>query len=171
MSAHIALLRAVNVGGHGKVAMADLRTLFAGLGFTDMRTALQSGNVVFGTAKASAAVERRLEAAATKEIGLQTDFFVRSAKEWDAVIAANPFDAEAADDPGHVVVIALKDAPAARSKSPLCRRRSMDRKPSVPKAGNCMPSTRTASAARSSPSHSSRRCWARAARRATGTRC
>jgi uncharacterized protein (DUF1697 family) len=117
---HIALLRAVNVGGHGVVAMSDLRALFAGLGFDDVRTLLQSGNVVFrSSGRSTAAVEKRLEMEAEKRLGLRTAFLVRSAKEWDAMIAGNPFRNEAERDPGHLVIMCLKDAPEAAAVAAL----------------------------------------------------
>ncbi len=111
---HIALLRAVNVAGHQAVGMAGLRDLLARLGFTDVRSLLASGNLVFrgGTAKGPA-LERLLEAEAAKRLKLATDFFVRSAAEWSSVIAQNPFPAEAERDPGHLLVMCLKAAPSA----------------------------------------------------------
>ena len=107
---HIALLRAVNLAGVNKVSMADLRKLLVGLGFTDAQTLLQSGNVVFsGGSKTTTALEQTLERAAAKQLGLQTDFFVRTAKEWHAIIDANPFPREAKDDPGHLLAVIMKD--------------------------------------------------------------
>ncbi len=117
---HIALLRAINVGGHKKVAMGDLRDFMAGLGFRDVRSLLQTGNLVFGSeARTNADLERVLETEARKRLDLDTDFFVRSSKEWDAVIAQNPFPDEAESDPSHLVVMLLKDAPAAAAVSAL----------------------------------------------------
>src|SRR6478735_3779319 len=53
-----------------------------------------------------------LEAASTAHLGVTTDYFVRSAKEWNAIIAANPFPKEAKSDPGHLIMMCLRDAPA-----------------------------------------------------------
>ena len=112
MTTYVALLRGINVGGHKPVAMADLHHLLTQLGLADARSLLQSGNLVFGAnGRTAARLERLLEAEAAKRLGLQTDFFVRSAKEWKSVVANNPFSKEAARDPGHLVVMALKDAP------------------------------------------------------------
>ncbi len=111
MTAHIALLRAVNVGGHGKVSMADLRAFLSTLGFSDAQSLLQSGNLVF-TNKKTTDLETLLEREARKRLGLETDFFVRSASEWDAVVAANPFPKEAARSPASFLVMVLKKAPA-----------------------------------------------------------
>jgi len=108
----IALLRAVNVAGHGMVAMADLRRFAAELGFVDVRTVLQSGNLVFGTdRKADAELERLLEREAAERLSLRTDFLVRSADDWTDILEHNPFVDEAKRDPGRLMVMALKEAP------------------------------------------------------------
>jgi uncharacterized protein (DUF1697 family) len=114
MTTYIAVLRGINVGGHRKVAMPELRDFVAALGFDDVQTLLNTGNLVFrGKAQSGAAVERLLEALAEKRLDLRTAFFVRTAKEWEAVIAHNPFPDEARSDPSHLVVLFLKDAPLA----------------------------------------------------------
>jgi uncharacterized protein (DUF1697 family) len=120
MTTHIALLRGINVGGNKKVAMADLREMLNALGFTDPRSLLQSGNLVFRSdARASAGLERLLDAETEKRLGLKTEFFVRTAKEWKAVVASNPFPQEAESDPSHLVVMFLKDAPGAKDVEAL----------------------------------------------------
>jgi uncharacterized protein (DUF1697 family) len=107
----IALVRAVNVGGTGKLPMAELTNLLAGT-YTNVKTLLQSGNVVFGCdGAADAALETTLEAAVARAFGLRTTFYVRSAREWDTVIANNPFPAAAITAPGQLIVMALKTAP------------------------------------------------------------
>ncbi len=109
---HIALIRGINVGGHKKVAMADLRALLERLGFADVKSLLQSGNMVFrGGRRTALGVERLLEMEAAKQLALEADFFVRSAREWKTVIAENPFPKEADTDPGHLVVMCMKDRP------------------------------------------------------------
>jgi uncharacterized protein (DUF1697 family) len=110
MTTYIALLRAVNLGTHNKVAMRDLCELLTTLGMQGTRSVLQSGNVVFRTGLSKTAeLERLLEDAADKRLGLNTDFFVRSARDWEGIIARSPFPDEAARDPSHVLVIFLKD--------------------------------------------------------------
>jgi uncharacterized protein (DUF1697 family) len=120
MTVQIALLRAVNVAGHAAVAMSDLRDLLAALGFKDARSLLQSGNLVFRSGKQSGAgLERLLETEVAKRLDLDTDCFVRTAKEWETIVAKNPFRDEARRDPGHLVVMALKAAPAAEAVEAL----------------------------------------------------
>ena len=112
MTAYVALLRAVNLGSHNQVKMAELRDLCTRLELAEARTLLQSGNVVFrGTSRSSAGLERTLEAELERSLGVRTDFFVRTAKEWEELVAANPFPAEAKRDPGHLLALVLRDAP------------------------------------------------------------
>jgi uncharacterized protein (DUF1697 family) len=109
MTRYIALLRGINVGGNNMVRMADLRALLSKMGFEDVQTLLQSGNVVFtGPKKSPAALERELEAALEKGMKVKVDFHVRTADEWRAVIDANPFAAEAKKDPTRFVVTCYK---------------------------------------------------------------
>jgi uncharacterized protein (DUF1697 family) len=116
MTIHIALLRAINVGGRNLVAMADLRQLFTDLGFGEARTLLQSGNVVFESPqKADAELERQLEKEIGERLGVAADFIVRSANEWKKIVARNPFPKQAKEDPGHLLVSFLKSAPSTQT--------------------------------------------------------
>jgi uncharacterized protein (DUF1697 family) len=109
VSTYLALYRAVNVAGHGSVSMAALRDLAAGLGFENPRTILQSGNLVFEASALSAAeIEPKLEAETAARLGVETPVVVRSGTDWHRIVAANPFPREAKDDPGHLLVMALK---------------------------------------------------------------
>jgi uncharacterized protein (DUF1697 family) len=117
MPVQLALLRAVNVGGRNPVRMAELCDSLIELGFVDVRSFLQTGNLVFRSkAKAltGAELEDFLEAHAAQRHHLQTDFFVRTEKEWKQIIANNPFREEAQRDPSHLLVVFLKRAPAAK---------------------------------------------------------
>ena len=112
MTIQIALLRAVNVGGNAKVPMAALRDMAEKSGLKNARTLLQSGNLLFdaGT-KAPAACEKLLETACAKTFGLKTEIYVRTRSDFEEVVARNPFPAEARDDPGHLVVLFMREAP------------------------------------------------------------
>lgn len=113
MTTHIALLRGINVGGHNSVAMADLRCFVEELGFGDVRTLLQTGNIVFtGTARTAAALERTLETESAKRLDLHAAYMIRTPKELASAIGDNPFPKEAAADPGHLIVMFLKNAPS-----------------------------------------------------------
>ncbi|HYJ34021.1 MAG TPA: DUF1697 domain-containing protein [Candidatus Binatia bacterium] len=112
MTSYVALLRAVNLAGRNKVGMADLRAAAESLGYAEPRTLLQSGNLLLrGPARPDPVLERNLRDAARKKLGMEIDFFVRSAAEWQALVAENPFPREAKSDPGHLVAIALTGAP------------------------------------------------------------
>lgn len=120
MTRHIALLRAINVAGQNRVAMADLRILFADLGFAGAQTILQSGNVLFdGGRRQPAALEKLLERETGARLGVATDYLVRTAAEWQAIVAGNPFADEAQRDPGHLVVVCLKSAPPVKKVAAL----------------------------------------------------
>jgi uncharacterized protein (DUF1697 family) len=99
----IALLRGINVGGNKMMAMSDIRERAERLGLRDARTLLQSGNLVFRSNKSPAQLETMLE----KELE-GVGVFVRTAEEWAAIVAANPFPNEAKNDPGRLIVMALK---------------------------------------------------------------
>ena len=91
MTVYVALLRAINVGGSGKLPMKTLAELCTGLGFADVRTYIQSGNVVFTSRKGEVAVHKALQAALTKALGKPADVAVRTTAEMAAVLKANPF--------------------------------------------------------------------------------
>ena len=107
MTAFVALLRAVNVGGTGKLPMTELSSMCNAAGFSHVKTYIASGNVVFESklseAKVKAALETRLKAYAGKPVGVM----VRTAAEVKAALLANPFPDEA---PNRTIAIFL-DAP------------------------------------------------------------
>ena len=91
MTAYIALLRAVNVGGTGKLPMTELKAMCEKAGFDQVRTFIASGNVVFESPKSEAQVKAELEAALEAYAGKRVGVLVRTAAEMAAVLAANPF--------------------------------------------------------------------------------
>ncbi|MBY6264020.1 DUF1697 domain-containing protein [Azospirillum sp. 412522] len=108
MTAYIALLRAVNVGGTGKLPMSDLKHLCERAGFTAVRTYIASGNVVFDSAAPEAAVKAALEAELRAYAGKPVGVLVRTAAEMAGVLAGNPFPDAA---PNRTVAIFLDTAP------------------------------------------------------------
>jgi len=109
MANHVALLRGINVGGQKLLAMSDLRDLLAKLGFANVRTLLQSGNVVFQSqGKTTQANEILLEVEIEKRFGHAVTCLVRNDAEWKKIIARNPFSKEAEGDPSHLLVMCLK---------------------------------------------------------------
>jgi uncharacterized protein (DUF1697 family) len=119
-SIHIALLRAVNVGGNKPIAMAELRNLLAELGFEEARSLLQTGNLVFKSKERTGIdLEGLLEKKAAQRLDLHTDFFVRTQEAWKRIIANNPFPDEAQGNPAHLVVMFLKRAPSLQEVEAL----------------------------------------------------
>jgi len=113
MTPFIALLRGVNVVGHRIVAMEELRTTLADLGYRNVRPALASGNVVFeGKSARTALLEKKLEKDLKQALALETAVMVRHPREWQAIIARNPFEREAAADPSRFLVLVLKEEPS-----------------------------------------------------------
>jgi uncharacterized protein (DUF1697 family) len=91
MPEYVALLRAVNVGGTGKLPMADLRAICAAAGFDRVETYIASGNVVFASKMAPGRVKAELEARLLTYAGKPVGVVVRTAAEMAAVLKANPF--------------------------------------------------------------------------------
>ncbi|MBX7112005.1 MAG: DUF1697 domain-containing protein [Dehalococcoidia bacterium] len=109
MPTYVALLRAVNVGGTGKLPMSDLRALCAAAGFESVQTYIASGNVVFTSDRPAADVKGRLEAALADYAGKPVGVLLRTPTELAAVLAANPFRAAR---PNRVLVTFLDSPPA-----------------------------------------------------------
>lgn len=100
--------------------MRDLRDFATALGFGDPRTLLQSGNLVFQSDRLTGEpLECLLEAECKKRLGLETTFFVRTPKEWRALVSNSPFPREAKKDPSHLLVLFLKAAPARKAVEAL----------------------------------------------------
>jgi uncharacterized protein (DUF1697 family) len=91
MAVYVALLRAVNVGGTSSLPMAELKAICEGLGFSDVKTYIQSGNVLFRSDEAEKVVEEKLDDALGKKLGKRPGVMVRSRKELDGIIAHAPF--------------------------------------------------------------------------------
>ncbi len=110
MAAFIALLRAVNVGGTGKLPMTELKAMCEALGFADVKTYIASGNVVFSSRKSESAVKKALEAALESYAGKPVGVMVRTSAEMQAVLAENPFPKAA---PNRTVAVFLDSPPPA----------------------------------------------------------
>ena len=110
MHTYICLLRAVNVGGTGKLPMADLRAMCDAAGFVDVQTYIASGNVVVRSASTARKVQATLEAALEQYAGKPVGVMIRTPAEMASVLAANPFPDAA---PNRVMAIFLNDVPSA----------------------------------------------------------
>jgi uncharacterized protein (DUF1697 family) len=110
----VALLRGINIGRARRVAMADLRDLFADIGYRDARTVLNSGNVVFRAPGATGAAAARLEAALVAHLGVPARVTVLTAGEFETAAVGDPL-AGTARDPSRLLLAFLAD-PADRPK-------------------------------------------------------
>jgi uncharacterized protein (DUF1697 family) len=112
MPTYVALLRGINLGSHNKVPMPKLRTLIEELGYQDVATYIQSGNVVLTTKDSAAKVAKAIHDAIEKEFGFDVAVVVRTGAQLKKAVDANPFAKKAKDD-GHLHVIFLAATPNA----------------------------------------------------------
>jgi uncharacterized protein (DUF1697 family) len=110
MTAYIALLRAVNVGGTGKLPMTELKAMCEAAGYANARTYIASGNVVFEARRSEARIKAELEAALAAYVGKPVGVLVRTADQMAEVLAANPF---ATAPPSKTAAIFLDGPPPA----------------------------------------------------------
>lgn len=108
---YIALLRGINVGGHNKIPMAELRSLCAELGWSNVQSYIQSGNLVFNATAKTIALEADLEKGIERRFGLSIAVVVRTADAWETYIGDNPFPEESATESNHVMLALAKKPP------------------------------------------------------------
>ncbi len=112
MTRYTAFLRAINVGGHRKIKMADLRDQLEAIDLQNVATLIASGNVVFDSPESDpAALEQRIEAQLAEANGFEVPTFVRTGVELAALAAADPFGPEAAHDDATTYLSFLRAAP------------------------------------------------------------
>ena len=117
MAVQVALLRAINVGGTGKLAMSDLRKLCESVGFDCVKTYIQSGNVIFKSALPEGKVKAKLEQALAAKMGTTSSAaLIRTAAELRSIVKRNPFKKEA---PQRVIVLFLDETPAQNALAGL----------------------------------------------------
>ena len=98
MSRYVVLLKGINVGRAKRIAMADLRVLLAGLGYTEVQTLLQSGNAVFGASRTTPErISARVSGAVDQAFSMQVSCLVRTAGEIHAAVGAHPLESVATD--------------------------------------------------------------------------
>lgn len=107
----IALLRGINVGARNKIPMPELRSLCAELGWGDVDSYIQSGNLVFAAVAAPARLEAELEEAIEGRFGLSIPVLVRAAAHWRATVQGNPFPEASRSAPNHVLLALSKEPP------------------------------------------------------------
>ncbi|MDI6623568.1 MAG: DUF1697 domain-containing protein [Brevundimonas sp.] len=108
MTHRIILFRGMNTGGV-RAPVADQRAMAEAMGLKNPRTLLASGNLVVESDKATAALEREIEAEMERRFGLGIAAMVRTPEQWARLVAANPFPDEAAAHPSRVLAMVMKD--------------------------------------------------------------
>jgi len=121
----IALLRGINVGGHNRIPMRELRAACADLGWTDVQTYIQSGNVLFRAGDGPVAVAEALEGVVERRFGLSIPVIVRTARDWTAYVQGNPFPEEARNEP-HLVMLGLAAAMPGRDAADRLQARAVN---------------------------------------------
>ena len=116
------MLRGVNVGGHNKLKMDDLRALCESLGLRNPQTFIQSGNVVFQTKERNlAALAKRIENAIERSFGFRPAVIVRTSAELKDVIARNPFTKRRGIDPSRLLITFLASDPSAEAREQVLK--------------------------------------------------
>ena len=116
MTTYAALLRAVNVGGTGKLPMTELRALCEAAGLANVRTYIQSGNALFESRLSASSVKKKLELALEEHMGKSVRVLVRSASELADIVQRSPFP-EA--PPNRVLILFMDDAPPKNALAQL----------------------------------------------------
>jgi uncharacterized protein (DUF1697 family) len=123
LTTYIGLLRGINVGGHNKIPMSDLCALCTKIGYGDVQSYIQSGNLVFSTSAKPLIAEIELEQAIMRRFHFQISVIVRTAAEWRAYVRGNPFP-EASRLAPNAVMLALAKTSPKPDAMPALRARS-----------------------------------------------
>ena len=120
MANYIAMLRGINVSGHKQIKMDQLRRSFEKLGFEQVQTYIQSGNVVFQTGKISAAtLSKRIEEKILADFGFAVSVICRRAVEMCEIVESNPFLSQRGIDPEKLHVTFLSEVPSQPARNKL----------------------------------------------------
>ena len=123
MTKYISILRGINVGGKRKILMSDLKKLYSDLGFSNIITYIQSGNVIFDTNSIDNIVdlESKIEQSITSTFGFDVPVIVRTVPELQRSIAANPFLKKQDVEVERLCLTFLKDLPASEKQDSLTK--------------------------------------------------
>lgn len=116
---YIVFLRGINVGGHHKVPMAQLKELFALLGYVNLTTILNSGNIIFESQnKTESKLEKEMEIALHKKFGFSIPVLLLNASDFSEIIQLNPFKDEVVTKSTRLYVSFLKNVPTQKMELP-----------------------------------------------------
>ena len=122
MTVVVSMLRAVNVGGHNKIKMEDLKALYSSLKFLDVETFIQSGNVVFRSKEPDvSSIAKRIENAIDRKFAMRPQVIVRTCSELRDVVARNPFAMRTDIHPSRLLVTFLSVEPDAEARTKVLR--------------------------------------------------
>ena len=122
MTAFVSLFRGINVGGHHQIRMDDLKDMYESLGFKDVLSYIQSGNLVFTSDDADVArLQRQIEDGFEKNFGFHVEVIVRSSVELRDIIDKNPFQGQQSKEPNWVVVMFLAARPDDTAQEDLLK--------------------------------------------------
>ena len=110
-SKFVGLLRGINVGGHNKIPMSDLRSLCEEIGWDDVQSYIQSGNLVFSADDTAKRLEAQLEESINRHFGLQIPVVVRGTDDWLGYVKSNPFPEASLKEPNLVMLALSKRSP------------------------------------------------------------
>ena len=113
MATYVAFLRGVNLGPNNKISMPELRTMAEDLGYTDVATYINSGNLIISSSKKAATVEREIVNAIKDNFGRPIDVTVRTPAQLKKILAENPYPG---GNPSQVTVAFLTKAPGTDAK-------------------------------------------------------
>ncbi|HZT98516.1 MAG TPA: DUF1697 domain-containing protein [Ktedonobacteraceae bacterium] len=122
MTAFVSLLRGINVGGHHKIRMDELKELYESLGFKDVLPYIQSGNVVFTSDEADLTrLRRQIEEGLEKKFGFHVEVIVRTSAELKEILDNNPFQGQQSKESKWVVVMFLESRPDETAQEDLLK--------------------------------------------------
>lgn len=122
---YVGLLRGINVGGHNRIPMTELRSLCGEIGWDDVRSYIQSGNLVFSASAKPARLEAELEKSIERHFGLQVPVLVRTTEDWRVYTKSNPFPKASLNEPNLVGLALSKRTPDPKAAEKL-RERAAD---------------------------------------------
>lgn len=122
---YIGLLRGINVSGHNMILMSELRLLCENLGWKEVRTYIQSGNLIFNAPGPAAKLETDLERAIQRQFGRAIPALVRGAAEWPAHVRGNPFLEASTQEPARVLMLLSKRPPRPGAVAALRERAAL----------------------------------------------
>ena len=114
MAVYISLLRGINVGAQKSIKMVDLKALYEGLGLDNVKTYIQSGNVLFTSDESAAALQSQIRHAIEQKYGFSVELMVCTIADWRRLIAANPFVTDGTRDPKYMHLTLLDKIPDAK---------------------------------------------------------